>query len=75
MPFICKECGDVVKKLNKMDDDGLDLFRCRVCEKDVNELEVDYVEFSSKTESIPAGCAACGGPYPSCKTSCTVFDD
>lgn len=23
----------------------------------------------------PAGCRACGGPYPSCKTSCSMFDD
>ena len=24
---------------------------------------------------IPEGCLACGGPYPSCKDSCPVFDD
>ena len=24
---------------------------------------------------IPPGCAACGGPYPKCKTSCKIFDD
>lgn len=24
---------------------------------------------------IPVGCAACGGPYPYCKTSCPMFDD
>lgn len=23
----------------------------------------------------PAGCRACGGPYPSCTTSCSMFDD
>lgn len=23
----------------------------------------------------PAGCRACGGPYPHCKTSCKLFDD
>lgn len=23
----------------------------------------------------PAGCRACGGPYPYCKTSCKLFDD
>jgi len=35
--------------------------------------------FAKKSESqkvrIPAGCAACGGPYPMCKTSCPMFDD
>lgn len=24
---------------------------------------------------IPVGCRACGGPYPSCKSSCPMFDD
>lgn len=23
----------------------------------------------------PAGCRACGGPYPNCKLSCKLFDD
>lgn len=23
----------------------------------------------------PAGCKACGGPYPYCKVSCKMFDD
>lgn len=26
-------------------------------------------------EHIPAGCRACGGPYPNCKSSCPMFDD
>lgn len=26
-------------------------------------------------EIPPAGCRACGGPYPYCKTSCKLFDD
>lgn len=26
-------------------------------------------------DEIPEGCAACGGPYPYCKTSCKIFDD
>lgn len=24
---------------------------------------------------VPSGCRACGGPYPSCKDSCSMFDD
>ena len=28
-----------------------------------------------KSDKIPYGCIACGGPYPSCKTSCNLFDD
>lgn len=26
-------------------------------------------------ERIPSGCRACGGPYPECKASCTIYDD
>lgn len=26
-------------------------------------------------DDIPEGCAACGGPYPSCTSSCPLFDD
>ena len=26
-------------------------------------------------DNIPEGCAACGGPYPDCTTSCKIFDD
>ncbi len=25
--------------------------------------------------SIPAGCRACGGDYPDCKSGCPMFDD
>lgn len=26
-------------------------------------------------DEVPEGCIACGGPYPTCKDSCPVFDD
>ena len=26
-------------------------------------------------EKIPAGCRACGGPYPECRSSCNLFDE
>ena len=26
-------------------------------------------------DEIPFCCEACGGPYPSCKVSCNLFDD
>lgn len=26
-------------------------------------------------DDIPEGCAACGGPWPDCETSCNIFDD
>lgn len=24
---------------------------------------------------VPEGCRACGGPYPTCKDGCPLFDD
>ena len=35
----------------------------------------DAQEVDDDNDDIPEGCAACGGPYPSCKTSCSMFDD
>lgn len=28
-----------------------------------------------RNDMPPAGCRACGGPYPYCKASCKMFDD
>ena len=33
----------------------------------------DYLVF--RNDMPPAGCRACGGPYPYCKPSCRMFDD
>lgn len=33
----------------------------------------DY--FDRHIDEIPEGCLACGGPYPTCKDSCALFDD
>lgn len=33
----------------------------------------DYLIF--RDDMPPAGCRACGGPYPYCKASCKMFDD
>ncbi len=29
---------------------------------------------SFKSDKVPVGCEACGGPYPLCKDSCNIFD-
>lgn len=34
---------------------------------------MDYLVF--RNDMPPAGCRACGGPYPYCKPSCRMFDD
>ena len=43
------------------------------------EQTKDYSFFGNDedddSDSIPVGCAACGGDYPNCKSSCPMFDD
>ena len=31
-------------------------------------------EYEGGEDSIPAGCRACGGPYPNCVDSCDLYD-
>lgn len=51
-----------------------DEFICKEC--GTNALEYDEDEYDEYDEDdIPEGCAACGGPYPSCTSSCKLFDD
>ena len=54
----------------------------RRCYKEDYEYESDEeVEWTEEMLDMeqgdipPAGCRACGGPYPYCKTSCKLFDD
>lgn len=36
----------------------------------------DYDEYyEDPDDDIPECCIACGGPYPSCRNSCKIFDD
>lgn len=36
--------------------------------KEESDDNIDY-------STMPECCKACGGPYPSCTTSCKIFDD
>jgi hypothetical protein len=49
-------------------------FKCFECEYVMEEDDWDYIIEEDDSEP-PFGCAACGGPYPQCKTSCKLFDD
>lgn len=60
---MCPECYTIIK------DDGFGNYICPVCGTDAMEDDT-YDE-----DDIPEGCAACGGPYPSCTSSCKLFDD
>ncbi len=56
-------------------------WKCTECGH-INKIAKSEIIFDNDDESfyenddeIPEGCAACGGPYPCCKTSCKIFDD
>lgn len=59
------------------------VWTCPVCGSKVRErtaysqLNRENTTFTNDidTDNIPDGCKACGGPYPSCQTSCKIFDD
>lgn len=47
----------------KMEDNGNGVYQCPDC----GNIDWD--------DDIPEGCAACGGNYPECTSSCPLFDD
>lgn len=69
---------------------GCDIYACPSCGWEIDEMEYEY-ESGDPMELVqdergddylvfrndmpPAGCRACGGPYPYCKPSCRMFDD
>ena len=38
-------------------------------------ITIDWIDDTDDENDVPEGCAACGGPYPSCRTACPMFDD
>lgn len=65
---ICNRCGAVMRQTEDPKEDY---------EYESDE-EVEWTEEMLDMEQgdiPPAGCRACGGPYPYCKTSCKLFDD
>ena len=56
---------------------GCDILICPNCGEEVDEMDYEYEwedEDEEDWDEIPKGCAACGGPYPDCKSSCKLFD-
>lgn len=82
---ICNQCGAIMDR-REDPKGGCDIYACPSCgwEVDVMDYEYEDSEEEEWTEDVltaykgdvpPAGCRACGGPYPYCKTSCKLFDD
>lgn len=64
---MCPNCGH---RMNRLYDswgnwDG-ETYYCKYCAD-------QYDDYSD--DDIQEGCAACGGDYPNCTTSCPMFDD
>ena len=64
--WTCTECGAV----NDVTEDNI----IYDTDEDDDEYDDEY-DGDDYGDGIPEGCAACGGPYPQCCTSCPVFDD
>lgn len=47
----------------------------RITEDEYLELMSYASDEDDDDDDIPEGCRACGGPYPSCTSSCPLFDD
>jgi len=62
---VCPACGWEIDDVDYEYEDPMTL----VTDEDGNECLV------YKRDIPPAGCRACGGPYPDCLPSCKMYDD
>lgn len=78
--FTCLECGGVMEFGDE------EVLVCTSCGYSVEasyynnwKLDKEMEEYKEDEDdvygSMPECCKACGGPYPSCTTSCKIFDD
>lgn len=67
---ICPDCGSLMGQDTETDD-----FVCPDCGCRISDDEGYALYEEEHDGDISFGCQACGGPYPSCKSSCNVFDD
>ena len=76
MEMTKKSVIDKLKDRFGFDDDEAEMYN-RIANMKISdftdeddEVDDDYIE-----DDIPFVCKTCGGPYPSCETSCKMFDD
>lgn len=85
---ICNECGAVMERKEHRGNLLGFYYRCPSCGWKVDEEDYRYDDGDPEPKEWtpevirafdgdipPAGCIACGGPYPDCKSSCKMFDD
>lgn len=63
----CPVCG------SPMNDNYETFWDCDNCGEHVAKPGYSFEE--DDNDILPKACAACGGPYPQCTTSCKLFDD
>lgn len=86
---ICNKCGAVMDR-KEDPEGGCGIYACPSCGWEIEELDYEYESADEmelgldergdeylifRDDMPPAGCKACGGPYPYCKASCKMFDD
>ena len=74
--YICNNCGAIMDRTEDPNG-GCDILICPNCGEEVDEMDYEYEwedEDEKDWDEIPKGCAACGGPYPRCMSSCKLFD-
>lgn len=78
-PPTCPHCGDTMKF-----NFSTNIFKCFSCGYTADEEDGENMAYSDDYDSIfgkpsedekPESCIACGGPWPSCKSSCKIFDE
>ena len=72
--WYCDVCG---RKMNVIEESkNRYLVICPGCGEEFCVDENDeIINDNDSYDDIPVGCRACGGPYPSCKISCNMFDE
>ena len=79
----CKTCCEVMN-FHVGPSDCLDgMWQCNVCGSKVRERTI-YSQLERENEmgiyefdeaDITSGCESCGGPWPDCMSSCSIYDD
>ena len=63
----CPQCSTTMKYSYEDEE-----FMCPVCGSTYDQNDFDLED---DDDSMPAGCASCGGPWPDCMSSCKMYDD
>lgn len=84
---ICNKCGAVMDEEIR---NRISVYTCPACGWEIDAMDYEYEDGDDmelvqdergdsylipRMDLPPAGCRACGGPYPYCKATCRDYDD